>query len=190
MFAELLAKIALGLKQEKLPYMIIGGQAVLIYAEPRLTRDIDIILGIGIEGYSKLELLCKHLGLRKLVNHGSKFVSETNVLPVIDVKSNIRVDFIFSDTSYERAAISKAKKIIIDRTEVMVAQPEDVIIHKMIAGRPRDLEDVSNIMIKQKTIDRVYIRKILRTFEKHLGTSYVHPFNGIVETVKRVRRRG
>jgi len=29
--------------------MVIGGQAVLLYGEPRLTRDIDITLGIGVE---------------------------------------------------------------------------------------------------------------------------------------------
>ena len=27
--------------------MIIGGQAVLLYGEPRLTRDIDITLGVN-----------------------------------------------------------------------------------------------------------------------------------------------
>jgi len=29
--------------------MVIGGQAVLVYGEPRFTRDIDITLGAGIE---------------------------------------------------------------------------------------------------------------------------------------------
>jgi hypothetical protein len=29
--------------------MIIGGQAVLLYGEPRLTRDIDITLGVSAE---------------------------------------------------------------------------------------------------------------------------------------------
>jgi hypothetical protein len=28
--------------------MVIGGQAVLLYAEPRLTRDIDITLGLSV----------------------------------------------------------------------------------------------------------------------------------------------
>ena len=41
MFKDLLEKIALGLEEAGMPYMIIGGQAVLLHGEPRLTRDID-----------------------------------------------------------------------------------------------------------------------------------------------------
>ncbi len=41
MFEEILSKIGASLNKHKLPYMIIGGQAVLLYGEPRLTRDIE-----------------------------------------------------------------------------------------------------------------------------------------------------
>ena len=46
MFEELIVKIARELKKADLPYMIIGGQAVLLYGAPRLTKDIDITLGV------------------------------------------------------------------------------------------------------------------------------------------------
>ncbi|MDY6863525.1 MAG: hypothetical protein SV062_11145 [Thermodesulfobacteriota bacterium] len=49
MFEELLIRIASILKTENLPYMIIGGQAVLLYGTPRMTKDIDITLGVNIE---------------------------------------------------------------------------------------------------------------------------------------------
>lgn len=65
MYAELLSRIALALKKAKLPYMIIGRQAVLIYAEPRFTRDIDITLGVDIEGYPQLVIVCEKLGFEE-----------------------------------------------------------------------------------------------------------------------------
>jgi hypothetical protein len=34
--------------------MVIGGQAVLIYGEPRLTRDIDITLGASLERLAEM----------------------------------------------------------------------------------------------------------------------------------------
>ncbi|NLF09683.1 MAG: nucleotidyltransferase family protein, partial [Pirellulaceae bacterium] len=46
MFEKLLKRIAVALNDAGLPYMIFGGQAVLLYGEPRLTRDIDISLGV------------------------------------------------------------------------------------------------------------------------------------------------
>jgi hypothetical protein len=54
MFTQLLEQIALGLEQRQIAYMIIGGQAVLIYGEPRLTRDIDVTLGVGPERVTDL----------------------------------------------------------------------------------------------------------------------------------------
>ncbi len=47
MFTTLLATIATALDQASIPYMVIGGQAVLLYGEPRLTEDIDITLGLS-----------------------------------------------------------------------------------------------------------------------------------------------
>ncbi|MEA1964244.1 MAG: hypothetical protein U9O41_03845 [Candidatus Aerophobetes bacterium] len=44
MFEETLAKPGLSLEKYNIPYMIIGGQAVLLYGKPRLTRDIDVTL--------------------------------------------------------------------------------------------------------------------------------------------------
>jgi len=49
MFEDILSRIAQLLDEIKVSYMIIGGQAVLFHGEPRLTRDIDIILGIGVK---------------------------------------------------------------------------------------------------------------------------------------------
>ena len=44
MFEKILSSIGVSLKKHDIPYMIIGGQAVLLYGEPRLTRNIDITL--------------------------------------------------------------------------------------------------------------------------------------------------
>jgi len=48
-FEKILEKIATALDNHNIPYMIIGGQAVLLYGEPRLTRDIDVALGIDVD---------------------------------------------------------------------------------------------------------------------------------------------
>lgn len=55
MFQSLLKRIARQLAQRDILYMVIGGQAVLLYGEPRLTKDIDIALGIGVNQMDKVE---------------------------------------------------------------------------------------------------------------------------------------
>jgi len=61
MIEKLIKKIAQHLDKGKIPYMIIGGQAVLLYGTPRLTRDIDIILGVDTDKFSLIERICERL---------------------------------------------------------------------------------------------------------------------------------
>jgi len=167
MIENLIKKVAQYLDENNIPYMIIGGQAVLLYGTPRLTRDIDIILGIDTNKFPLIEDICRKLGLKVLPENPEDFAVETKVLPTEDTHLQIRVDFIFSFTPYEAQAIKRTKKVIMDDYPVKFASCEDVIIHKMIAGRAIDNEDVKNILIKNKnSIDIEYIRKWLLEFSK------------------------
>jgi len=47
MFEQLLARLSLALDAAEISYMVIGGQAVSVYREPRLTQDVDIVLGLA-----------------------------------------------------------------------------------------------------------------------------------------------
>lgn len=49
-FSEILARITAGLEERDVPFMLIGGQAVLLHGEPRLTQDIDVTLGLPPDG--------------------------------------------------------------------------------------------------------------------------------------------
>ena len=165
MFEEILSRIGKSLKKNSLPYMIIGGQAVLLYGEPRLTRDIDIILGINPDRLDEILVLVQELALRPLPDNIEDFVRQTMVLPTLDETTGIRVDFIFSLTPYEACAIERSNKITILGEEVSFASPEDVIIHKVFAGRSRDMEDVISIILKNPNIDKEYIRDWLMKFD-------------------------
>ena len=66
MFEKILKKLAAALAKAGIPYMIIGGQAVLLYGEPRLTRDIDVTLGIGSEELDQVLSVCKKTGLKPI----------------------------------------------------------------------------------------------------------------------------
>lgn len=184
MFERLLKKVALHLKKASIPYMVIGGQAVLLYGEPRLTRDIDITLGMGVDGLDKVKKIIQITGLNSLVQKEREFVERNMVLPTIDRKSGIRVDFIFSFSLYERQAIERAKDIKLGRSLVRFASLEDVVIHKIIAGRARDLEDVKSILLKNPKYDRAYIAKWLKQFDKSLRSRLLKVFRSIEKEIQ------
>jgi len=164
---KLLHNIAQTLDEKNIPYMIIGGQAVLLYGSPRLTRDIDITLGVDTDKFLLITRICRELGLNILPENPEDFVKETKVLPTDEPESKMRVDFIFSFTPYETQAIQRAQKVLINNYPVKFTSCEDLIIHKMIAARAIDIEDVKKILIKNKnSIDIEYIKRWLIEFNQ------------------------
>lgn len=181
MFQELIARIAASLKVRKIPYMIIGGQAVLLYGEPRLTRDIDVTVGAGVSCLPDLLRSVEDIGLTCLPDDVDSFVRRTMVLPTQHGETGIRVDFIFSYTPYEIEAIARAHKVNLAGQEVAFASVEDLIIHKVFAGRPRDLEDVRSVLLRNRDIDTDYIRRWLGEFDASTeGGQFTGVFNEVL----------
>jgi hypothetical protein len=166
MFEELIVRLASEFKRADLAYMIIGGQAVLLYGNPRMTKDIDITLGVNVDELGRVIGIVEAALLEVIPRNFKDFVERTFVLPTRDPVTNIRVDFIFSFSPYERQAIARARAIILQETPVMFATLEDIIIHKIFAGRPRDIEDVQSMIIKNPGFDRDYTRKWLKQFDE------------------------
>jgi hypothetical protein len=159
-FERLLARIADALDRHDLLFMVIGGQAVLLHGEPRLTQDIDITLGMAPDRVAEVLTICETVDCAPLPEDPSAFARRTFVLPVADRASGIRVDFIFSTTPYEQEAIERAQMVSIEGTLVPFATPEDLILHKLFAGRPRDLEDVRGVIARKgSTIDWGYVER-------------------------------
>jgi len=185
MFQELLKKMAEVLEAHSIPYMLIGGQAVLLYGEPRLTEDVDVTLGIGPEKAADIiDIVNDELRWEILVKNPTEFVNQTFVLPSKEPGSGIRVDFIFSSSEYERQAMERVRLVEIGGASVRFASAEDVVIHKIIAARPRDIEDVKSILLKNPDIDSEYIRRWLGSFEEALSQPLLQRFNEVRKRTK------
>lgn len=182
MFRDLLGRIAESLGARDIPYMVIGGQAVLLYGEPRLTADIDVTLGAGIRRLPDVLRSAQDLALECLPADPEAFVSRTMVLPTRHRESGIRVDFIFSFTPYEAGAIERARLVELDGRKVAFASPEDLVIHKIFAGRPRDMEDVHSVLVRNRSLDLEYIRRWLGEFDSSgEGGGYGKAFEDLLE---------
>ena len=164
-----------------MPYMVIGGQAVLLYGEPRLTRDIDITLGVDIDHLEKVLIVVESLNLEILPENFTEFVTQTKALPTQEPKSGIRVDFIFSNSEYEQQAFKRVYSVSLNKTNVDFAAIEDLIIHKIFASRPRDIEDVRGILLKNKEIDKIYIEHWLGEFDEALDSSLKSTFHSLLD---------
>lgn len=113
---------------------------------------------------------CERVGLSVLPEDVEAFVRETFVLPARHGESLIRVDFIFSSTPYEQQAIARAQSVLLAGVPVPFATAEDLIIHKLFAGRPRDLEDAAGVVRRKgKQLDWTYLEYWARQFAAIAG---------------------
>lgn len=184
-FSAFIARLAGALRARRLSFMLIGGQAVLLHGRPRLTEDIDVTLGTGPDGWTTVREICVELGLAPLPDSLEAFVRETFVLPARHPATGIRVDFIFSTTPYERQAIARAVQVDLEGVEVPFAAAEDLILHKLFAARPRDLEDAAGVVRRKGSdLDWTYLERWAREFAAVPGRE------GMPAMVERLRKEG
>jgi hypothetical protein len=164
-FSGLLVRLSTALEARGIPFMVIGGQAVLLHGEPRLTQDIDVTLGLPPERLGEILAACAAAELEPLPADVTTFVRETFVLPAEDQESGLRIDFIFSTTAYEAQAIARAVAVELSGHAVPFATAEDLLIHKLFAGRPRDIEDARGVLRRKgEHLDWDYLRHWAREF--------------------------
>jgi hypothetical protein len=175
MVSALLARIGATLERHGIPYMVIGGHAAILYGEPRLTRDIDITVGLGPDRLGGLLSVVRDAGL--VPDEGAQDLAlRSYVLPCSDPATRISVDIILSVSAYEQQALERTRGVTIGEVHVRFASREDVLIHKIVAGRPRDIEDARAILIRSEQLDRPYVLTWLREFEETLSAPLVRQF--------------
>jgi len=164
-FSNLIAGISRELRDRRISFMLIGGQAVLLHGRPRLTEDIDITLAADPTRLADVLEVCAALRLQTLPEDIESFVRQTFVVPALHEQTSIRVDFIFSTTPYEREAIDRAVVVQLGGESVPFAAAEDLIIHKLFAGRSTDLEDAATVVRRKGgELDWAYLERWVREF--------------------------
>ncbi len=164
-FAELIARVSRALVARGLRFMVVGGQAVLLHGEPRLTQDVDITLAASIDALAEVIAALADAGLEPLPKDVRAFVAETFVLPASDATLGARVDLIFSNTAFELEAVNRAVFVELGSESVPFASAEDLLLLKLFAGRPRDLEDAAGIVRRQgDRLNWAYVRNWAAAF--------------------------
>ncbi len=72
----------------------------------------------------------------------STFIAETRVVPVDHVASKLPVDVVLAGPGLEEEMLERAHLHKIGRRKIPFIDTSDLVALKMLAGRPKDLEDV------------------------------------------------
>lgn len=147
-----------------IPYMLMGGLSVRFWALPRPTYDLDVTVSADESQLGALLLRLEEEGflVSPEVKKGWRDVlagmKKVSVHKFID-RDSWRVDIFLVTTEYQRAAFSRRRKAKLLGKDVWAISPEDLILHKLIAGRERDLADVAEILAITRDLDLAYLRR-------------------------------
>jgi predicted nucleotidyltransferase len=166
---QALVRLARMLSAHGIPYMIIGGIANAIWGEPRSTLDIDATVWVEDERIGDIVSLLAG-SFRPIPDNPQQFIRETRILP-LETEAGLRIDLVFGLLQYEQEAIERAVEITVAGAKVRFCAPEDLILHKIISERSRDLEDARKVVRRRlKSLDLAYleprIHELSRTLER------------------------
>ena len=155
------------LEEQRVAYMLIGGIANLVWGAPRSTLDVDAsVLVEEAEWPGLIRALRRRF--RVIPKDPAEFLRDTHVLPV-ETSEGIRIDLIWAQLPYEHKAIARAITTDVAGHQARICRPEDLIVHKVIADRPKDREDVRAIVRRQgRRLDRRYLTQTVRALSRAL----------------------
>jgi hypothetical protein len=164
--AELLDYVVRALDERAIPYLIVGSIASMAYGEPRLTRDIDIIVDLRPE---HVESLCAAFPADEFyvsLPAARQAVARRHQFNVIHPTSGNKIDFMIARTdAWGREQLARGRKLELQQgTVASVAAPEDVILSKLLYYREghsdKHLRDVAAMLqVSGDEIDSDYIAR-------------------------------
>ena len=151
-------------EQAHIPYMLTGSMAMNYYAQPRMTRDIDVVIAMTADDVAEVVALFRadyyinEQNIRESLAHESIF-------NLIHHDSVIKVDCIIRKSSeYRKLEFERRQKISVRDFTTFIVSKEDLIISKLFWAKDSrseiQLGDVRNLLASG--YDDVYLQRWTR----------------------------
>ena len=164
---SLLIKVAEILDRLKIPYMVTGGIAVLVWGRPRFTADIDIIIEMKETEASILEKALLSISEYGYVSKEAmvEALKSNGEFNFIDGYTGVKVDFWTTKNKESNAGFKRKKAKTVLGQKIYFISPEDLILSKLrwykISPSSRHLEDIESILkISGRKLDKKYLKRM------------------------------
>ncbi|MDP2321999.1 MAG: nucleotidyltransferase [Acidobacteriota bacterium] len=169
--ADLLADLSRAFDALGISWYLFGAQAAIVYGVARLTADVDVTVRAPSTPTSEWLAVLRHHGFEpRFADPG--FIEQTRVLPVTHTATGLPVDIVLAGPGLEEEFLNRAVVRSIDGVRVPVVEIADLVVLKVLASRPKDLEDVVMLMrVQGDAVDIARVRAVLSMLEAALGQS-------------------
>lgn len=153
-----LTALTRALTELDLPWMVIGGIAVIAHGVQRMTSVVDIVVrGDAVSMRSLIAALRRHKIATRIPN-AETFAATNQVLLTRHEPTEVDFDLSFGWTSFEHEALAARTMIRFGETVAPMARVEDLVVFKTIAARPIDLQDAITLITLHPNVDMTRVR--------------------------------
>lgn len=148
-------------------YMVTGSIAAGHYGQPRMTRDIDVVVDLRERNMARF---CEVLGSDFMANADGiqSAIARQSMFNVIHEDAVIKVDFVVrKDDAYRIEEFGRRRQVRVDDHQLWMVAPEDLVLSKLLwakdTGSELQLRDVRSIIrLQQEALDWPYLERWAR----------------------------
>lgn len=135
------------LRLHEVRYVLVGGYSVILHGYSRTTGDLDVWVEKSADNYDRLTRAFRHFGMPVFDMTARNFLEN----PAMDVftfgRSPVAIDVITNLKGLEFASVyAAASEMEVDGLLVRVIQYQHLLQAKRAANRPRDQNDLENLI--------------------------------------------
>ena len=152
--------------------MLIGGLAVIAHGHVRTTDDIDATVSAQGTSPEQIVELARVQDIYPRIDDAIAFARRNQVLLLIHRPTGIELDLSLAWLPFEEQALARSVVVRFRGLELRVCDLEDLIVYKLVAARPVDIEDARQLSMRHHTrIDRDKMTRRLTEFDEMLEDS-------------------
>jgi len=150
--------------------VIIGGIAVGFLGKPRFTADIDAMFLLSKKDIPQFLELASAENIVPRIPHAKEFAEKNRILLLKHVPTETDIDVSLGILPFEEEMVERGSIKSFANLSIRLPTPEDLVIMKAIAHRPKDLEDIRTIAEKYPNLDVKRIETWVKAFGEVLET--------------------
>lgn len=144
--------------------VIIGGIASSLLGTPRFTADLDAVFLLSISDIPRLLQSAAIYGIEPRIDDAEEFARKNRVLLLRHVSSGTDIDLSLGLLPFEVEMVERSIVLDVGNIQLRLPTPEDLIILKAVAHRPKDLEDIRSVAANHPNLDKARVRYWVEQF--------------------------
>lgn len=155
-------------KRVGIRWYVFGAHAENVHGYPRATADLDLTIELAGRSVVAFFGVLNRSGFTPRFTDNA-FAAATHVIPVVHRATELPIDLVLAGPGLEQLFLDEVHIEKIARRAIPFLSIENLIVTKLLAARPKDLEDVRELLARRgKTLDHARIEEVLAELQAAL----------------------